>query len=168
MTAIIDRLPYIKNPYDVLGVLATAKQTEIKKAYRKKAMVTHPDRHPLNEKNTWEKSFKQVHEAYDILSNPQTRKDYDEYQDSRKAAGNVQFENFWNKVRSSPDEIKSEIAWKKWYDDIKPQNEHISNFKKKWSLGTKKTRIWIYALGGVLTIYYSLMMTYGSCYVFGC
>ena len=126
MASIIDRFPYIKNPYDVLRILPTAKQTEIKKAYRTKAMITHPDRNPLNAKDTSEKSFQEVHEAYEILSNPQTRKDYDEYLDARKA--------------------------------------YVANFKKEWGLGTKKKRIWIY----VLTIGSSLVMTYGSCYVFGC
>jgi hypothetical protein len=70
----------------------------------------------------------------------------------------------FGKVRSSPDEIKSEIAKKKWYDEIKLQNEHVKN-KVEASLVTKKKRIWIYALAGiVLTIGFSLVMpiTHGS------
>lgn len=162
--ASIDKFSNIKNPYDVLGVLHTAKQAEIKKAYRAKARKTHPDRNPLNEKDAWEKSFQEIREAYEILSNPQTRKSYDEYLDARKAAGNTQFGNFWNKVRSSPDEIKSEIARKKWYDEIKLQNEHVTNFKKEWNIGTKKKRLWIYTLAAiVLTVGFSLVMpTHGS------
>ena len=162
--ASIDRFSNIKNPYDVLGVLSTAKQTEIKKAYRAKARKTHPDRNPLNEKDAWEKSFQEIRKAYEFLSNPQTRKDYDEYMDARKAAGNTQFANFWNKVRSSPDEIKSEIARKKWYDEIKLQNEHVTNFKREWNLGTKKKRIWIYTLAAIiLTVGFSLVIpTHGS------
>ena len=141
--ASIDRFSNIKNPYDVLGILNTAKQAEIKKAYRAKARKTHPDRNPLNEKDACEKSFQEIREDYDILSNPQTRKDYDEYLDAQKTTGNTKFENFWNKVRSSPDEIKSEIARKKWYDEIKLQIELVTNFKNEWSLGTKKKRSWI-------------------------
>ena len=162
--ASIDKFSNIKNPYDVLGVLCTAKQAEIKKAYRAKARKTHPDRNPLNEKDASEKSFQEIRKAYEILSNPQTRKDYDEYMDAKKATGNSQIGNFWNKVRSRPDEIKSDIARKKWYDEIKLLNEHVANFKKEWSLGTKKKRIWIYTLAAiVLTIGFSLVMpTVGS------
>jgi curved DNA-binding protein CbpA len=106
MTSVVTQLSHIKNPYHVLGILPTAKETEIKMAYRTKAKVTHPDRHPINEKYIWEKSFHEVHEAYEILSNPQTRKDYDEYLDTRKAARNDQFENFRNKVKSNPQRKK--------------------------------------------------------------
>lgn len=159
MTSSIDRFFNIKNPYNVLGILPTAKQTEIKKAYRAKARITHPDRNPLNEKDTWEKCFQDIREAYEILSNPNTRKELDEYLYDRKISGNAQFENFWNKVRSSPAEIKSEIARKRWYDEIKLQNEHATNFKKEWSLGTKKKRVWIYAIAGIiLTVGFSLVV----------
>jgi curved DNA-binding protein CbpA len=164
MALSIARFYDIKNPYDVLGVLPTIMQMEIKQAYRTKAKKTHPDRHPLNEKDIWEKSFQEVHEAYEILSNPQTRKDYDEYLYARKAAGNVQYEDFWKKIGLDPSKIKSDVARKKWYDKIKLQNGHVTNFKKEWNLGIKK-RIWIYALAGiVLTVGFSL----GSCYLFGC
>ncbi|MGI0069002.1 MAG: J domain-containing protein [Nitrosopumilaceae archaeon] len=165
MTFSIDRFSNIKNPYDVLGVPQTAKQAEIKKAYRAKARITHPDRNPSEEKDAWEKRFQEIQEAYEILSNPLTRKDYDEYLDAQKTTRNAKFESFWNKIRSSSEEIKSEIAKKKWYDEIKLQNEHVKNYKKDGGPGTKKTRIWIYALAGiVLTIGFSLVMpiTHGS------
>ena len=167
MTFNIDKFSNIKNPYDLLGVQPNATPTEVKKAYRTKARIIHPDRHPAKEKNTWEKRFRDVQEAYEILSNPLTRKEYDEYLKSQ-IGGKAQFENFWNKIRSEPNEIKSEIARKKWFDELKLQNEHIKNFKE-FGLGTKKRRIWIYAFVGiVLTIGFSLLSpaTNGSLFLF--
>ena len=63
--------------YDVLGVDSDASQDEIKKAYRKKAMEYHPDRNPDDPEA--EQKFKQASEAYDVLSDPETRKRYDRY-----------------------------------------------------------------------------------------
>ena len=63
--------------YDVLGVDSDASQDEIKKAYRKKAMQYHPDRNPDDPEA--EQKFKQASEAYDVLSDPETRQRYDRY-----------------------------------------------------------------------------------------
>ena len=57
--------------YNILGVNDTATQDEIKKAYRKKAVESHPD------KGGNEETFKKISEAYDTLGDEQKRKDYD-------------------------------------------------------------------------------------------
>lgn len=64
--------------YDILGVSPTAQETEIKKAYRKKAVKYHPDKNQDDQKNAEEK-FKQISEAYSVLSDPKTRKTYDNF-----------------------------------------------------------------------------------------
>jgi molecular chaperone DnaJ len=64
--------------YEVLGVDRNADQETIKKAYRRQALKFHPDRNKGNEKESTEK-FKQVHEAYAVLSDPQKRREYDTY-----------------------------------------------------------------------------------------
>jgi molecular chaperone DnaJ len=61
--------------YNVLGVDKSANGDEIKKAYRKLAMMYHPDKNP--EDKAAEKKFKQISEAYSVLSNPEKRADYD-------------------------------------------------------------------------------------------
>jgi molecular chaperone DnaJ len=61
-----------KSLYDVLGVPKNASQDEIKKAYRKLVRDVHPDRNPGNEER-----FKEVQGAYDVLSDPDKRKQYD-------------------------------------------------------------------------------------------
>ena len=63
--------------YDILGVNRDASDDEIKKAYRKLAMKYHPDRNPDNPKA--EEHFKEVKEAYEILSDGQKRTAYDQY-----------------------------------------------------------------------------------------
>jgi molecular chaperone DnaJ len=63
--------------YEVLGVDRSADTEEIKKAYRKLALKFHPDRNP-NDK-TAEEKFKEVGQAYEALSDPQSRAAYDQY-----------------------------------------------------------------------------------------
>lgn len=67
----------MSNYYDLLGVKRNATQEEIKKAYRKKAMQYHPDKNPDNKEA--ENNFKNINEAFEVLSDPQKKKDYDTY-----------------------------------------------------------------------------------------
>jgi len=63
--------------YDVLGVSRSAGEEEIKRAYRKLAMEFHPDKHHGDKKA--EEKFKEVSEAYEILSDANKRATYDKY-----------------------------------------------------------------------------------------
>ncbi|HSI83664.1 MAG: molecular chaperone DnaJ [Candidatus Methylacidiphilales bacterium] len=63
--------------YEVLGVARGASQDDIKKAYRKLAFTYHPDKNPGDP--AAEEKFKELGEAYEILSNPDKRASYDRY-----------------------------------------------------------------------------------------
>lgn len=65
------------DPYRILGVKKTATQDEIKKAYRKLALKFHPDRNQGDEQAA--ESFKEVSEAYEVLSDAEKRKVYDRF-----------------------------------------------------------------------------------------
>jgi molecular chaperone DnaJ len=73
---VVDKLAK-RDYYEVLGLNKGASEDEIKKAYRKMAKKYHPDLNPGDEKA--EAAFKEVNEAYQVLSNPETRAQYDQF-----------------------------------------------------------------------------------------
>lgn len=73
-----------KDYYKILGITKGASDDEIKKAYRKRALVHHPDRHSSSsddEKKVQEMKFKEVGEAYSVLSDPVKKSRYDSGED---------------------------------------------------------------------------------------
>jgi DnaJ-class molecular chaperone len=83
-----------RDPYEILGVSRTATADEIKKAYRKLAHRYHPDRNPGDKEA--EEKFKEVQNAYDILSDPAKRANYDRFgsPDGAKGSGFGGFSGF--------------------------------------------------------------------------
>ena len=71
--------------YEILGVSKGASANEIKKAYRKKAIEFHPDKNP-GDKGA-EANFKKAAEAYEVLSNPQKKSQYDQFGHSAFESG---------------------------------------------------------------------------------
>jgi curved DNA-binding protein len=69
-----------KDYYKILGVERNASKEEIKRAYRKLALKTHPDRNPGNKKS--EDQFKDINEAYQVLSDAEKRSRYDQLGES--------------------------------------------------------------------------------------
>src|SRR5665213_1693393 len=67
-------MPDKRDYYDVLGISKSASSEEIKRAYRKKAMEHHPDKHGGDDSK-----FKELGEAYETLKDPQKKAGYDQF-----------------------------------------------------------------------------------------
>ena len=94
-----------KDYYSILGVDRKAGQDEIKKAFRKLARKHHPD---VNQGNkTSAEKFKEISEAYEVLSDPEKRRKYDElgaqWQHHQRAGGRPEGFN-WNQWQSQPNQ----------------------------------------------------------------
>ncbi|MBN1809666.1 MAG: molecular chaperone DnaJ [Planctomycetes bacterium] len=70
-------MPTDRDYYEILGVERTASPDELKRAYRKLAMKYHPDKNPGDK--SAEDKFKELAEAYEVLSNPDKRRIYDQF-----------------------------------------------------------------------------------------
>jgi len=78
-----------KNYYETLGVSKNATKDDLKQAYRKLAMQYHPDRAPADKKKDYEEKFKEISEAYAVLSNDEKRAQYDKF--GSTGVGNTNF-----------------------------------------------------------------------------
>src|SRR5512135_1770044 len=71
-------MPAKRDYYEILGVPRSATFEDLKKAYRELALRHHPDRVPAEQKKEAEEKFKEISEAYAVLSDPQKRALYDQ------------------------------------------------------------------------------------------
>lgn len=76
----------MKDLYEVLGVAQDAEEAEIRTAYRKQALRWHPDKNQGNLQHA-EEQFKEIQNAYEILSDPQERSWYDRHKDAILRSG---------------------------------------------------------------------------------
>lgn len=79
-----------KDYYKILGVEKDADQKAIKKAYRKLAKQYHPDLHPDDQKA--QDKFKEINEAYEVLSDPEKRSTYDNFGSAGNFSGGMNFD----------------------------------------------------------------------------
>lgn len=106
--------------YKILGLEKWASETEIKKAYRKLAHMYHPDKNKWNKE--LEKKFKEISEAYETLSDPQKKSNYDQYGSASWnpfwwwGSGGWGFWGWgWNMHFDMDDIFSSFFWWSSWY-----------------------------------------------------
>uniref|UniRef100_A0A832GM13 J domain-containing protein n=1 Tax=Caldimicrobium thiodismutans TaxID=1653476 RepID=A0A832GM13_9BACT len=109
-----------KDYYSILGVPRNATQEEIKRAYRKLAMQYHPDRNKGNKEA--EEKFKEINEAYAVLSDPEKRKLYDQF-------GSAEFER-----RYTQEDIFKDFDFENIFSDL---GIDLSSFFRKGKRGRK-------------------------------
>src|SRR5205085_10704657 len=74
---LIDKVSSKRDYYEILGVTRSASEQELKQAYRRLAIQYHPDKNPGDQ--AAEEKFKEINEAYQVLSQAETRSRYDRY-----------------------------------------------------------------------------------------
>lgn len=98
----------MKNYYEVLGISKTATADEIKKAYRNLAFKYHPDRNSGDK--VAEEKFKEINEAYDVLSDEKKRADYDSF-----GTSNSHYSGTNNSYNRNNDFTNEETFWN-WFN----------------------------------------------------
>lgn len=97
-----------KDYYSVLGVGHNADESDIKKAFRRLAQQYHPDKNPGNKEA--EVKFKEINEAYSVLSDKEKRAQYDRFgsnwEQFARAGGNAGNANGWNGSHMTPEEFE--------------------------------------------------------------
>jgi len=82
-----------KDYYEILGAGRNATKDDLKQAYRKMAMQYHPDKAPADKKKDYEEKFKEISEAYAVLSNDEKKAQYDKF--GSAGMGNVNQEDIF-------------------------------------------------------------------------
>ena len=112
----------MKDYYKILGVSETSSKDEIKKAFRSLAKKYHPDRNG-NDENAIKK-FQEVNEAYEVLSNEDSKKSYDEKKTNFKNAHKKKNEN--SKNNKTDNDFSEKTRSKK--ESMEDLNQYFANF----------------------------------------
>ncbi|MEJ8553246.1 DnaJ domain-containing protein [Tepidibacter sp. Z1-5] len=124
----------MKNLYQILEIDKNASQSEIKKAYRKLAKKYHPDRNP-NDKNACD-IFREVAQAYEILSDEKKRKEYDDkLSNSKKTNKTNKTNNDFSKNKKEnmkrPDGMNVDFEFERFFGFNPKTKETKENFANK-------------------------------------
>ncbi|UTC65159.1 DnaJ domain-containing protein [Treponema sp. OMZ 788] len=101
----------MQNYYNILNVSNNASEDQIKQAYRSLAMKYHPDKNPDNK--IAEEKFKNISEAYSVLSDPKRRRDYDLSIASPFSSSERTY-NYGQNANPFGDDIFNSNWWKNW------------------------------------------------------
>lgn len=122
-----------KNYYDILQVNQNASPEIIEKAYKTLAKKYHPDLQPEENKKQAEEILKDINEAYEILSNPTSKADYDNSL-KENYISEEDYENLYNqnevlrnKLNTIYESQRENLENNTYYEDIENKNNHVYN-----------------------------------------
>jgi curved DNA-binding protein CbpA len=119
-----------KDYYGILGVTSSAEMAVIKAAYKALAGIYHPDRNPSNEAVA---KMQAINEAWDILSNKETKKQYDSVISNRKPENDA-FEDIDENEEVDEYFEKDWILALNYYPDLAPINERLSIISRRLAI----------------------------------
>ena len=136
-----EQKPESENLYSLLGLKKTATSSEIRKAYKRLVFLCHPDKNKTDPNAS--SKFANISRAYKILSNPQSRKYYDEtgeYDEENEGEINISDTLTYFRKIYSPKDIES---FEKKYVNSKEEEEDLINFYNENGGDIKKILEWI-------------------------
>lgn len=118
-----------KNYYDILEINKNASQEIIEKAYKILVKKYHPDLQEANLKNEYEEKIKEINEAYEILSDPEKRKNYDLTLKNNEIS-NEDYNNLYNENVHLKNEINN-LKNKNYQNNYSNQEENLEREYKQ-------------------------------------
>ncbi len=121
----------MKNYYEILQVNEKASKEIIDKVYRTLAKMYHPDANPEEKKKWAEEKFKEINEAYEILSDKDKRAKYDEQLEMERNKVNNDTENVRNMYKKLYEEnmyLKRQLQQKSQYNNIQTNNTDFQKY----------------------------------------
>lgn len=118
-----------KNYYDILEINKNASQEIIEKAYKILVKKYHPDLQEANLKNKYEEKIKEINEAYEILSDPEKRKNYDLTLKNNEIS-NEDYNNLYNENVHLKNEINN-LKNKNYQNNYSNQEENLEREYKQ-------------------------------------
>lgn len=122
------------NYYEVLGLQKTATNDEIKKAYRSLAFKYHPDRNPGNKEA--EDKFKEITCAYDVLSDPTKRRNYDLTGQEQTYSYNNSRYSYQGSTTGYSNPFDSEETFWQWFSNAQNanrQDNYANNSQRRYT-----------------------------------
>jgi len=116
--------------YKILGINKNASDKDIKSAYKKMAIKWHPDKNEKNKQEA-EKKFKEISEAYQVLSNPEKRKLYDMYGSNYEQYSNKASNNFGQQFHHrqvNPEDLFREVFGNMGFPNFTNGHNQQTNF----------------------------------------
>jgi molecular chaperone DnaJ len=149
-----------ENLYEILGVSSNATLEEIKIAFRKLALLYHPDKNPDTKE-----LFVKILSAYEVLSDPELRKKYDFLLTSKSNFSEINFTTSSKKRDKwdvSEEDEKRRKYYKEYFEKLKKEYEKEKQKYEASQQTYNEWRYWIFAVIICCILFWLLLLTYSK------